>query len=59
MVSTETGILVLGTTARFRFTPPAVKSFNKKAKASEKRHCEVPYSSEANKKEKLKLGVLG
>jgi hypothetical protein len=35
-----------------------VKSFNKKAKASEK-NCEVPYSSEANKKEKLKLGVLG
>jgi hypothetical protein len=36
MVSTETGILVPGT-ARFRFTPPAVKSF-KKAKASEKLH---------------------
>jgi hypothetical protein len=35
MVSTETGILVPGTTARFRFTPPAVKSFIKKAKASE------------------------
>jgi hypothetical protein len=31
MVSTETGILV-GTTARFRFTPPAVKSFNKRQK---------------------------
>jgi hypothetical protein len=46
-----------GTTARFRFTPPAVKSLIKRQKHL--KNCEVPYSSEANKKEKLKLDVLG
>jgi hypothetical protein len=50
--------LVLGITARFRFDPPAVTSFNKKQKHL-KNCIEVPYSSEANKKEKSKLGVLG
>ena len=29
------------------------------AKASENLHCDVPYSSEANRKEKSKLGVFG
>ena len=59
MVSTETGIAVPGITAKFTFVPPAVTSFKRKAKASEKLHWEVPYSSEAKRKEKSKLGVLG
>ena len=59
MVSTDTGMAVLGITAKFTLVPPAVTSFKRKAKASEKLHWEVPYSSEAKRKEKSKLGVLG
>ena len=59
IVATDIGIVVLGITARFTLVFPAVTSFNKNANASEKLHCDVPYSSDANRNEKLKSGVFG
>jgi hypothetical protein len=38
IVATETGMVVLGMTAKFIFGPPDVLSFKRKAKASEKLH---------------------
>ena len=52
IVTTDTGAVVPGTTAKFVVTP-VTKSVSKKAKASAKVHWKVPYSSEANKKLKL------
>jgi hypothetical protein len=51
MVSTETGILVPGTCKDFDL----LSQLNLLIKEAKSMHCEVPYSSEANKKEKLKL----
>ena len=58
IVTTEIGIFVLGTTAKFVVTP-VFKLVNKKANASEYWHWKFPYSSDAKIKSKLKFEDIG